>query len=113
MKAKKIFITFFTGVFLIMTAMLLPLMASEKGSPPVKSAALEGKLNVNTATLKELKMLPGVGKTTANNIMEYRKQNGKFRKVEDLLKVQGVGKRTVAKIKDYVIVDGKSTLAKK
>lgn len=87
--------------------------AAEEAAPVKKSTVLEGKLNVNTASAEQLTMLPGIGKATAKNIMDYRTQNGNFKAVDDLLKVKGIGDKTLEKIKSYVILDGESTLVKK
>lgn len=51
----------------------------------------EQTVNINTATLKELTELPGIGKATANKIIEYRTQNGKFKTIEDIKNVPGIG----------------------
>ncbi len=110
MKSKRTF-TIFLAVFLVLGFSTFAAAAEEAAVK--KSAALEGKLNVNTATSEQLTMLPGIGKATAKNIMDYRTQNGNFKAVDDLLKVKGIGDKTLGKIKSYVILDGKSTLTKK
>ncbi|MCP4714887.1 MAG: helix-hairpin-helix domain-containing protein [Deltaproteobacteria bacterium] len=83
---------------------------------PVKAkagkAALTGKLNINTATAKEIALLPGIGKKTAKTIVEYRSSNGGFKALDDLLKIKGVGKKTIAKCKNYLVLNGETTLAK-
>jgi competence protein ComEA len=50
------------------------------------------KVNINTATVKELMTLSGIGRTVAERIVAYRAAHGPFTKVEDLRKVEGVGK---------------------
>lgn len=87
-------------------------LAAQDESGPQTSAALQGTANINTATVKELKLLPGVGKKTAENIIAYREQQGRFAKVDDLLKVQGIGKKTLAKLQQYCTVEGDTTIAK-
>lgn len=64
-----------------------------------------GLLNINTATVDELCLLPGIGKGTAKKIVDYRKQNGVFIVLEDLLEIKGIGKSTLDKIKDYITVE--------
>ena len=54
-----------------------------------KEASKEGKVNINTATVEELKTLKGVGEKKAEAIIEYRKKNGSFKTKEDLMKVRG------------------------
>ncbi len=62
------------------------------------------KINVNTADVKKLILLPGIGKKTAEKIVEYRKIHGKFIKSSDLLKVKGIGKKKLKKIEKFLIV---------
>ena len=63
-----------------------------------------GKVNINTATQNELENLPGIGPSIASRIIEYREQNGKFNKIEDLQNVKGIGDAKFNNIKEYVIV---------
>lgn len=62
------------------------------------------KVDVNTATQTELETLPGIGSSIASKIIEYRQQNGKFKKIEDLQNVKGIGDAKFSKIKEYVVV---------
>lgn len=63
-----------------------------------------GKINVNTATAEQLESLPGVGPATARAIIEYRKQNGSFSSVDELLDVRGIGPKKLEQIRPYVTV---------
>ena len=96
------------AAFCCMCAVAVP-MFCEAGE---QTSGLTGTVNVNTATQKELVLLPGVGKKTADNIIAYRQQNGNFKTVEDLLKVKGFGKKTLAGCVDYMVLEGESTLKK-
>jgi len=51
-----------------------------------------------------LEALPGIGEVTAQAIMDYRSENGPFKRTEDLLKVTGIGPAIFEKIKDYITV---------
>jgi competence protein ComEA len=62
------------------------------------------QININTAAAKELQMLPGIGKVTADQIVQYRTDFGQFSSADDLLKVKGVGRKTLEKIRGMVIV---------
>lgn len=63
-----------------------------------------GKVNINTATQSELENLPGVGESIASRIIEYRQQNGKFSKIEDLQNVKGIGDAKLNNMREYVMV---------
>lgn len=89
-------------------------LASAKGETSGdRQPGLKGQVNINTATEKELGLLPGIGKKTAANIIQHRNQNGNFTNMTTLLKVNGIGKKTLAKIKGYIVFKGETTLAKK
>ncbi|MFP3875035.1 MAG: ComEA family DNA-binding protein [Thiohalophilus sp.] len=63
--------------------------------------AFAGPVNINTADAAELAAnINGVGQKKAAAIIEYRKQHGPFKKVEDLMKVQGIGPGILAKNED-------------
>lgn len=65
-------------------------------------------IDINTADLETLVTLPGVGRAIAQRILDYRKEHGPFKKVEDLLNVRGIGDRSLANIRDKVTVSAKS-----
>lgn len=62
-------------------------------------------VNLNSASVAELQGLPGIGKVTAEKIVAYRSEKGKFKSVDDLLKVKGVGKKSLDKIRPLVSVE--------
>jgi competence protein ComEA len=71
------------------------------GTPAATAAA---PLNLNTATSAQLESLPGVGKSMADRIIEYRQKNGGFKKAEDLMNVKGIGEKSFLKLKSMVTV---------
>ncbi|HQP31461.1 MAG TPA: helix-hairpin-helix domain-containing protein [Deltaproteobacteria bacterium] len=77
---------------------------------PKEAHKVEGVLNINSATVDELKMLPGVGPGIARDIVAYRQAKGPFKNVADLDKVKGIGKKKFEEIKPYCTLEGKSTL---
>lgn len=62
------------------------------------------KININTANLEELDTLPGIGESTANKIINYRKENGKFETIEEIKEVSGIGDSKFEQIKDLIEV---------
>lgn len=62
------------------------------------------KVNINTATQAQLETLPGIGPSTATKILAYRKEKGKFTKIEDIKEVSGIGNAKFEKIKDSITV---------
>lgn len=71
-------------------------------SIPESRRTAGGRLDLNQATLEDLTRLPGIGRSLAGRIIEYRQRNGSFRQVEDLLSVPGIGPGTVEKIRNAV-----------
>ena len=82
-------------------------LTSPSLTPETKPAAkgLTTKININTATIEELDLLPGVGKATAQAILDYRTKHGKFRTIADLDKVSGIGPAKLEKIRPLVTVE--------
>jgi competence protein ComEA len=68
-----------------------------------KETSIEGKVNINTATVEELKTLKGVGEKKAEAIIEYRKKNGSFKTKEDLMKVRGIGKKLFESFEERIV----------
>ena len=68
-----------------------------------KEAPKEGKVNINTATVEELKTLKGVGEKKAEAIIEYRKKNGSFKTKEGLMKVRGIGKKLFESFQERIV----------
>ena len=64
----------------------------------------DGKVNLNKASEAELQTLTGVGPAKATAIIEYRNQNGGFKKVEEIMEISGIGEKTFEKFKDQITV---------
>jgi len=64
----------------------------------------EELIDINTASLGELDTLPGIGPTTAQKIIDYREENGRFEAIEDIVNVSGIGAATYEEIKDLITV---------
>ena len=76
--------------------------AASETSP---STSKEKRVNLNKASLEELKQVKGLGGKRAQDIIDHREANGKFKSVDELKKVSGIGAKTIEKLKDYVTVD--------
>ena len=61
-------------------------------------------LNLNTATMRELESLPGVGPVLARRIIEFREKKGSFRRVEELLVIPGISEKKWKAIREKVEV---------
>ena len=63
------------------------------------------KININTATATELVNIKGVGDKTAEKIVKYREEHGKFKSMDSLTNVKGVGAKVVENNKDKLTVE--------
>ena len=81
---------------------LLPMGTTFAQSDMLSEQMQSAVVNINTADLKQLIKLPGVGKKKAQAIIDYREANGDFASLEDLAKVKGVGKKMLAKLNGKV-----------
>jgi comEA protein len=59
-------------------------------------------VDINSADKALLTALPGIGPVTADAILAYRQDNGKFKSIDELTKVKGIGDKTLAKLKPYL-----------
>jgi competence protein ComEA len=77
---------------------------------PLSKKAVAGKLNLNTATVDQLMLLPGIGPSKAERVVAWRTRHGPFKRIADLRKVKGFGYKTVKKLEGNLDVKGDSTL---
>jgi competence protein ComEA len=81
-----------------------PAPGSQAGGPGGGQAAPVGRININRASAAELERIPRIGPSLASAIIAYRKENGAFRSVDDLVRVPGIGNATLERIRPYVTV---------
>lgn len=93
---------------LVTLALLAGLVA-----PALATTEKSEVVNINTATVQELKLLPRVGPALAQRILEFRQANGPFKSPEELMRVKGIGEKTFALLKPYVTTSGPTTLKEK
>lgn len=67
--------------------------------------ALAPRININTASAKELETLPGIGKALAERITEHREKYGLFRRPEHLIIVRGISDKRFRALRDLVTVE--------
>ncbi len=96
------------GVFCwIMGFLLLAAPALDGQAVEAKAAKPDagGKLiNINTAAVLDLVTLPRIGQKTAERIVQYRKDNGNFKRKQDLMKVKGIGEKLFAQLEQRITI---------
>src|SRR5262245_34790092 len=82
-------------------------VAQSASQAPADSSAAKpaaSSVNLNTATVEQLEALPGIGRKTAELILQYRQKNGPFKKVEELMNVKGIGEKSFLQLKPMIFV---------
>jgi len=76
-----------------------------KPEPQITATSTERELvvNINTAPPEELELLPGIGGSIAQKIIEYRDQNGSFKTIEDIKNISGIGDKKFEDMKKYIV----------
>jgi competence protein ComEA len=87
------------------------LAATQSSAPAATAAPSKPAINLNTATIEQLETLPGIGRKTAERILEYRTKSGGFKRIEDLMNVKGIGEKSFLKLKPLVAVSPKTDKA--
>lgn len=71
------------------------------------SVTKDGKTDLNTATLQQLELLPGIGASLAQRILDYRTEHNGFSAVEEIMNISGIGEKKFEQLKPYIKVDSK------
>jgi len=66
-------------------------------------------ININTATRTELIQIPNIGEKMADRIVAFRKANGPFKRIEEVMNVRGMGEKTFLSIQHHLTVDDRHT----
>lgn len=113
------------GLSLLLLCLALPATAasarkgsSAKGkalpaSSSAPAAAASGTVNLNAASAEQISFLPRVGIKVARRIVDYRKANGDFKRIEDVMEVKGVGEKLFVSLRPHLSVSGATTLTSK
>lgn len=75
---------------------------TKQSSGQSNSTSSSIKVNINTATAEQLQQLHGVGEKKAQEILEYRRQHGRFKSIEELTNVKGFGPKMFEKNKNMI-----------
>lgn len=97
----------------VLRLMTLSVLLAIFMAPLQGALAAEGMVNINTATAEQLALLPRIGPSIAERVVEFRQQNGRFKTIEDLMLVRGIGEATFQLLKPYINVSGETTLTEK
>ncbi|MCH7663262.1 MAG: ComEA family DNA-binding protein [Chloroflexi bacterium] len=94
------------GIRIVVPHFATPQPTNLDGSPADEpTVAPTFPININTASLDELQVLPGIGPVKAQRIIDYRDENGRFESIDELLNVTGIGPATFEQFKDLITVD--------
>lgn len=116
-KKSKIFL--YTVIFVLLVcgglavehfekdAFIMETVATEDSIPyksDLKDSA-DGKININSASAKQLAKLKGIGEKMSERIIKYRQDNGPFMSIEEIMKVSGISEKKFEDIKDYISIE--------
>ena len=99
---------------MLFIALFTPAAFGAESHPSAAPAtAPAGVVNINTAEVAQLALLPRVGAKAAQRIVAYRKEHGSFAKTSDLMQVKGFGEKSFERLNAYLTVNGGTTLTTK
>lgn len=97
-----------TKSFLVFLLVLLSMNQLVLAQTPATDQKQTVKVvNINTATLAELEVLPGIGPSLAQKIVDFRTKNGNFKTPADLMAVSGIGEKKYEQLKGMITVTAK------
>ena len=99
-----VFLCILLGIFIGRNTVGFFSLAADEATAAQTQA--DGRIDINTATHAQLTLLPGIGDTLADRIIEYRTQNGPFNSIAELLQVEGIGATKLEGIQDYIKTGG-------
>jgi competence protein ComEA len=73
--------------------------------PQTHAAASQNAININTASADELENLPYIGRKTAEKIIQFRDENGPFRRVEHVMQIRGISEKRFLEIQPFLKVE--------
>ena len=91
------------GLAVFISSSTLAAQEPQAAAPSASTSPAKPALNINTATVEQLETLPGIGRKTAERILEYRAKSGAFKRVEELMNVKGIGEKSFLKLKPLIV----------
>jgi competence protein ComEA len=88
------------------TAVIFTESAANNGLSKQASPSADGLVNINSADAALLETLPGIGASTAEKIIAYRDENGRFTTIEEIMDVPGIGQGKFDQLQALITVDG-------
>jgi len=88
------------------TAVILTESEAVNSTGKQTSLSAEGMVNINSADATQLETLPGIGASTAEKIIAFRDENGRFATIEDIMNVPGIGEGKFDQLQELITVDG-------
>lgn len=95
------------GGLALVAALMLALAGVAQAADTIER--LSGVVNLNTADVEQLQLLPGVGEKRAAAIIEIRSSKGGFKSVDELVEVKGVGAVLLERLRPHLTLSGKTT----
>ena len=92
---------------LVAAALLLAVVPPATLAAPPAAAPAAAPIDLNAASVEQLVAVPGIGKSLAQRIVDFRQKNGPFKSVDELLKVQGIGEKSLEKLRPHLVVRAK------
>ena len=93
----------------LLAGLLLAAPVTNAGAQQPATTARAAAIDLNSATVADLETLPGIGRSTAERIIEHRKKTGGFKKIEELMNVKGIGEKSFLRLKPLITVSPAKT----
>jgi competence protein ComEA len=96
--------SFVAAIFMLLVVAGNEVAGQGKPAAAKAAAAVASPVNINSATVAQLEVLPGIGTRTAQAIVDQRQKNGPYKKIEELMNVKGIGEKSFLKLKPMITV---------
>jgi competence protein ComEA len=98
-------------MMMVVACLMAVVPAASAQAPAAPAVAKATAVDLNTASIAELESLPGIGRRTAERIVEHRQKSGGFKKIEELMNVRGIGEKSFLRLKPLIAVAPKAEKA--